>query len=235
MYKISSFLLICSLLPFFASCDNEPENHELTPVEQPIILFADQTVDSLLFYTYDSWTVTPQVDWIRVDGNSHVDLPYDYRTPYLCRVFVLVKPNATGRTRTGTVLVQSYEYSYLSPLVQLGLLRVSHPDYIVDSWLDEQSRIPDVAHYELTGNARWTSDYISFTVDSNWDLEYADATPPDWISFDKCTGLPGSYRVNLTLKENTDTEKGRKAVLRLTSGEVSNLITVSQLPAEKQE
>lgn len=233
MYKINPFLLLCSLFLFLASCDGEPEKHELTPVEQPIILYADQTVDSLLFYTYDSWTVTPQVDWISVDGKSHVEIKNDYRIPYLCRVFVKVKPNATGRTRTGTLLVQSYEYAYSSPLVQLGLLRVSHPEMTVDSWLDEQARIPDVAHYEMTGEANWTSDYLSFTVQDNWDLVFADATPPTWISFDRATGLPGQYKVNITMEENTDTENGREATLRLSTGEVSNTITIRQLPAKK--
>lgn len=236
MYKVKSLLLVCSLLPFFTSCDNEPENHELSPVEKSIILYADQTLDSLRFYTYDSWTVTPKADWISIEGKSQMDLKYIYWAPYLCRVFVTVEPNTTGQTRTGTVLVQSYEYAYSSPVVQLGLLKVSHPGYIVDCWLDEQSYIPDVAHYELTVNANSTSDYISFTVQNNWSLTSADDTPADWIAFDgRTSGLPGEGRVNLILEKNTDAKEERTATLRLTSGEVSNLITIRQLPAEIQQ
>ena len=234
MWKIKPFLLVCSLLLFFVSCDNEPEKHELTPVEQPIILYADQTVDSLLFYTYDSWTVTPQVDWIRIDGNSHVDLKYDYRASYLCRVFVSVKPNATGRTRTGTVLVQSYEYSYSSPLVQLGMFNISHPAFTGNPWLDERSNIPDVARFELVDSALWTSDSICFTVEDNWDLVFAGETAPDWLSLDRKTGLRGKYKVNLTLTPNVG-EKKREAVLLLISGGIVNEIVVCQLPLKEEK
>lgn len=211
-----------------------PERHELTPIEKSFILYADQTRDSLFFYTFDSWTVTPQNDWISIEGNSHMDIEYDYMKRYLCRIIVLFQPNTTGKTRYGSVLVQSYDYSYSSPFVQLGLLNVSHPAYTVDSWIDEQNHIPEVAHYELVDSANWTNDSICFTVQNNWNLDFADETEPDWLTLDKTTDLPGKYKVNLTLTKNTDTENGRKATLRLTSGEVSNLITVRQLPAKKK-
>ena len=235
MSKIKTLLLTCSLLPFFASCVSDPETHQLSPIEQPFILYADQTVDSLGFYTFDSWTVTSQNDWITVEGDSHGDIKYDYTKRYLCTVYVSLKPNTTGQTRVGTVLVKSYDYSYSSPFVQLGLLNVSHPFYTVDSYLDEQSRIPEKAHYELIDSAHWTSDSICFTVQNSWELVFADETPADWISLDRTTDLQGKHKVNLTLMENTDTENGREATLRLTSGAVSNLITVRQLPAKKGE
>ena len=143
MYKTKTLLLVCSLLPFLASCVSDPETHQLVPVEQPIILYADQTVDSLSFYTFDSWTVTPQADWITIDGPSHQDITYDYTKCYLCKAYLKVQPNTTGKTRTGMVLVQSYEYSYTSPFVQLGLLNVSHPLPTVDTWLNDSDYSSD--------------------------------------------------------------------------------------------
>lgn len=234
MYKLKSLLLVCSLLPFIAACINDPERHELRPVGSSIILYADHTIDSLRFYTYDRWTVTPQDNWISVDGDSHVDLNYDYSISYLCRVFLKIQPNTTGKTRCGTVLVQSYKYSYSSPFVQLGILKVTHPAYTVDSYLDEQSGIPDVAHFVLVDSAHWTNDSICFTVQNNWDLVLEGDPKPEWISYDKMTDLKGKYRVNLTLDPNTDTENERVAKLKLTCNGVSNEIVVRQLPAKKE-
>lgn len=233
MSRIKTSLLVCSLLSL-AACVNSPEVHQLTPIEQPFILYADQTLDSLRFYTFDSWTVTSQADWITIKSDAHGEFNYDYMKRYLCKVFVSMKPNTTGRTRYSTVLVQSYDYSYSSPFVQLGLLNVSHPIDSVDTWLDKQSRIPDEAHFELVDSAHWTSDSICFTVENNWELKFV-GEPQPWLSFDKDTDLPGKYKVNLTLVENTDTENGREAMLCLTSGDVSNNILVRQLPAKKQE
>lgn len=234
MYKVKTSLLICSLLSVFTSCVNSPERHELTPVDQSIILYADETIDSLRFFTFDSWTVTPEVDWIKVDGKSHLDIVNDYMVRYFCRVFLTVEPNTTNQTRVGTVLVESYDYSYSAPFVQLGLLKVSHPGYVVDSYLDEQSGIPDVAHYELVDSANWTEDSICFKVENNWDLVFV-GEKPEWIDIDKTTDLPGKYKVNLTLVPNEDTENGRETKLRLISDKVSNEIIVRQLPAKKEE
>lgn len=236
MNKTKTLLLACSLLAFLVSCDNEPENHQLTPVEGSIILYADQTTDSLRFYTFDNWSVTPQVDWISIVGKSREDnIKYDYTKSYLFRVIVSTKPNTTGKTRVGTVLVQSYEYSYSLPFVQLGLLNMTHPYFTADSWLSEQANIPEVAHFELTDSAHWTSDSICFTVEDNWDLAFVDETAPDWLLLEKQSGLPGKHKVNLTLVPNTDTEKGREAKLKLVCGEVTNAIVVRQLPDKKKE
>ena len=237
MYKTKTLLLVCSLLTFLMSCDNEPENHQLTPVEGSIILYADQTTDSLSFYTFDNWSVTPQVDWINVVGKSREDnIKYDYTKCYLYTVFVSAKPNTTGKTRVGTVLVQSYDYSYSLPFVQLGLLNVTHPYFTADSWLSEQANIPEVAHFELKDSAHWTSDSICFTVDDNWELMFADETAPDWLSFgeQELSGLRGKHKVIFTLVPNTDTENGREAKLKLVCREITNEIVVRQLPDKKK-
>ena len=227
-------MLAYGLLLALASCTSDPETHELTPVVKSIMLYADQTVDSLFFYTFDSWTVTPQEDWISIEGDTHLDIDYDYTKRYLCRVIVSVEPNTTGETRRGTVHVQSHDYSYAAPLVQLGMLDIRHPAYIADPYLDNSQVIPKVARFELTDSAHWTSDSISFIVENNWDLTFVGEAPA-WLSLDKTTGLRGRHRVQLTLEENTSKEYDREAILRLTSGKVSNIITVRQLRVKKND
>ncbi|MCR5851381.1 MAG: hypothetical protein K6G92_11860 [Bacteroidaceae bacterium] len=234
MEKTRLLLLTCSLLTLLYSCNNDPERHQLSPIEKGFILYADQTADSLLFYTFDSWKVESQADWITIESDSHMDIKYDFNKRYLCKVFVSFTPNTTGKTRYSSVLVESYDYSYASPFVQLGLLNVSRPYFTADSWLDEQSGIPDVAHYELIDSANWTSDSICFTVENNWMLVPDSEPGPDWLSLDKTSASKGKNTVHLTLTENTDTENAREAKLRLLSGTVSNLITVRQLPARKE-
>lgn len=232
MCKVKFFLFAVGLLSLLASCAGDPERHELTPVEQRIILYADQTLDSLRFYTYDSWTVTSQAEWITVEGDGKMDVAYDYQTRYFCRVFLHLLPNTTGRSRQGTVHVKSYDYAYSAPFVQLGLLNISHPSYTTDAFLDEQSHIPSTAHYELLDSAHWTADSICFSVENNWELL---GELPEWLSADKRSGLPGKHSVHLTFQPNLDTENAREAKLKLTSGEVENDIIIRQLPARKEE
>lgn len=234
MYRIKILLLAAGILSLVASCNSAPERHQLSPVANSIILYADQTEDSLRFYTYDSWSVTSQNEWIAIQGDSHFEFTYNNMNCYLFKVLVSVEPNKTGKTRHGTVLVKSYEFSYSSPFVQLGVLMLTHPYFTVDSWLDEQSGIPDVAHYELIDSAHWVSDSICFTMHDDWSLAYV-GDQPDWLSFDLENGDAGKYKVNLTLTPNTDEENGREAKLRLTSGTVYNDIVVRQLPVKKEE
>lgn len=234
MRNLKILLIACGLLSFLSSCVKDPERHQLIPIESPFILYADQTSDSLRFYTFDSWSVTPEADWITIEGDSHAKINYDYNKRYLCNVLVSFKPNTTGRTRYSSVLVESYDYSYSAPFVQLGMLDVTRPVYTADTWVDEPSKIPDVAYFILTDSANWTSDSICFNVRNKWRLEFADGNEPDWLSLEKTADLPGKHNVKLTLSENTDTENGREAKLRLTSGAVSNIITVRQLPAKEE-
>jgi len=232
MNCFKTLLTACLLLLLVASCNNEPERHELTPAGDAFVLYADQTLDSLHFYSYDSWTVTPQVEWVSVYGPSHTDVVND-NTQYRWNLNLIVEPNTTGRTRRGSVFVHSYDYSYSSPVVQLGLLFVSHPNRTVDTWIDERSGIPDVAHYELIENARWTADSICFTVENPWSLRLVDATPAGWLQLDATSGPAEEHcRVNLAFSANRDEENERRATLRLISGEVFNDITVRQLPAK---
>lgn len=146
-----------------------------------------------------------------------------------------LQPNTTGRTRQGLVRVQSYDYSYSVPFYQFGMLDVTRPAYTIESYLDKAALLPDVALHVLTDSANWEADSISFQVHNPWELTFADGAAPDWLVLSKTSGQPGKHQVNLTLMPNTDTENGREAVLQLTSGEVSDRITVRQLPAKKKE
>lgn len=224
------------ILALFASCSSDAEVHQLSPFSASTVHFADQLVDSLQFLTTDSWTAQSQNDWISTKGVTSGTVANSYGTRYFVTVPIEMKPNATGRTRTGSVVVNSHEFSFNMPFVQLGILEITHPAFTAEKWLDVSRGIPAEASFVLTDSAHWTVDSLCFNVHGNWDLEFAEQPNPDWIAVDKSTDLPGRYKVNLSLTPNTDTGNGREAKLRLTTdvsgGErISNTITMRQLPA----
>ena len=62
MCKVKFFLFAVGLLSLLASCAGDPERHELTPVEQRIILYADQTLDSLRYLRLLDGDIAGRVD-----------------------------------------------------------------------------------------------------------------------------------------------------------------------------
>lgn len=232
MYKIKTLFIVVSLLSLVASCADDPEMHKFSLDPGTFVLYADQTSGTFSFETYDSWTAVPQVDWITIDGDNHLDVAYNYMNLYHSTVTFTALPNTTGRTRLGTILVKTY-YSSAVPFYQLGVLNVLHPRYTIKTWLDEKAHIPDEILYELTDSANWEKDSICFKVEKDWELELVGDAP--WIELVGNTAGPkGKNRVDFNLTPNTNTESGREAKLTLTSGEVSNEIVVRQLPAKKE-
>ena len=57
---------------------------------------------------------------------------------------------------------------------------------------------------------------------------------PEWVTLEKTSGERGKNSVKLSFSENTDVTKTREAKLRLTSGVVSNIITIQQKPAVEE-
>ena len=100
-------LLATSLVAALTSCMKDPERHELQMI-YPVssYLFADQTSDSLLFLTFDSWKVTSEDnDWISVVGQASDNFENDYYTQHIAKVDLAVQPNTTGVTSRGYVRV----------------------------------------------------------------------------------------------------------------------------------
>ena len=226
-------LLLTALMAGIASCSVDPERHELTPVSPTVVHYADQQLDSAMFYTTDSWKATPQCDWITLLTDAEMTVTYNYYKRYLCGVKYMLPPNTTGRSRYGKILIASGEYSYLVPVVQLGLIEVSHPSFTTVALLDGfNSTVPDTAYYALKDSAHWTADSLCFNAREYWSLSISpEAT---WVTASKTKGDPGKYRVDLTLQPNTDTEQSRSTELKLTSGSVTNTITLTQLKAESK-
>ena len=233
MLMKKTLFLIFGLLPFVLSCVKDPETHQLLIENRFATLYADQTIDSVVFYTFDSWSAASATDWLTIDGPSEGKIQYNNSRRYRCRAGLIVSPNTTGETRDGYVYVNSYDYSSTFVRVQYGYLNISRPVCTVDSYLDEGQTVPKKVHHTLTVNAQTDEDSLCFVVQNFWSLAFEGETP-EWVTFDKTGGQRGKNSVKLSFSENTDATKTREAKLRLTSGQVSNIITIQQKPTVEE-
>lgn len=227
-----SLLLVCSLLAFVTSCVKEPETHQLILEKHFSTLYADHTIDSLVFYTFDSWDVTPLNEWIAIEGSSVGKIQYNSGRRYRCVVGLMVTPNTTGKTRDGYVRVSSYDYVSNAIYLQNGWLNITRPAYKVESYFDEGKTVPESVSFTLTVDAQTEKDNLTFEVQNGWSLAF-EGTAPDWVTLEKTFGDKGKNTVDLVFTPNSDVDNAREAKLRLTSGAVSNVITIQQRPTKK--
>ncbi len=225
--KTLSILFVAAFM--LGACDNDNEQH-LLQMDHPKtygLLYADQTRDSVAFYTFDTWKVAPDdTPWIKVDGETQIDKTYGLLVLY--SIPLSLEPNTTGKTRRGYVRVNTYEYEAYASYVQLGFLRITRPMATPTSYISEYSTIPLEANFTLQDSASFTVDSLSFVTYNPWTLRFKGESNPTWITPAQTEGAEGRSQVTLNLVPNT-TDTPREATLLLTSGAVTSEITVRQL------
>ncbi len=228
MKKVFIMPLMALIMTVMVSCNNDLDQHQLA-IEHPMgsIHYADETADSIIFHTFDSYKIQSNADWIEVQGKLSNSIKYDYMKIYRIKNDVLLKPNTSGKLRIGTVQVDSYEYTTHAYYFQHGFLNIQHPEYKVEKYY-ENSTFPETVTFTLENKSDVVNDSIVFDVANNWSVEFVEGSDNSWLTFDKAQGFKGKNKVTLTLQPNS-TDDARETKLVLTSGEVSNLVTVRQL------
>lgn len=222
---------------FMASC-GDMDQHQLMiayPAQGYSILFADQTVDSISFMTFDSWKIiSHNNDWIRVNGDGSGSIKHDINKRYWITSELEFAPNTTNHSRIGVVEVQSYDYQVGAKYLQFGHLDITRPSAKVETLLTG-STIPDSVSFCLADSAFILTDSLCFYVHNRWKLVRKNGDEQvDWVQFDKEEGSAGRSRLIVTFQENKDTTD-RSVVFELKSGKVSNDITIKQFGRKKKE
>lgn len=215
------------------SCSDGLDRHELSVVyPNGYALFADQTQDSLVFLTFDSWRVSSNASWITVTGKSSDNIKYDYYKNYLIRVDLALEPNTTGHTRAGNVTVKSYDYEGAGLYVQFPFLNITRPNPNVNKYYGDHYAVPDGADFVLRDSADVVSDSLCFNVQKEWTLTFAPGADQSWLQLSATSGAAGYSAVPITLEQNLKPQE-RRTELLLTSSGITNQISVVQAKAKK--
>ncbi len=224
-------LFYCAALALaLVACDDEQSRHQITVVYPSNngygVGYADQTLDSIVLYTFDSYkcTVTQGDDWFTLDDNwKQATIQNSYYNMFVASIPVYMETNTTDTSRVAYVNINNYGDDWNETVglgyVQLGWLNVTRPtpQYV---YLDY---IPNQAVFAMSDSADVTVDSIAFTVEGNWTLE-SDAS---FVTPAASSGSAGEQVVRLSLSEN-NTSATRSATLTLTSNGVSTPITLVQ-------
>lgn len=233
--------LAASLL--LGSCIKDPTNHVLDVVfPKPYkVLYADDVADSLKFVTFDSYQLSSLCDWLKVDGQAYGSWSYNPKNFYEITTKLRGSINASGRTRSGAIRIDSYEYVSAAAFYQLGCLQITNPapqavppHGSILAYL--QPGVPDSVRFELSSKADVEEATIEFDVKAGWTLSFAEgADTATWLTLDKTSGEKGISKVPIRMEPNASLNDARRTALVLTSSGVSNEIRITQLPRKDDE
>ena len=245
MYKKLLGGLLCCLMAFTA-CDNDNKNefHRLNfypTLSSGKIWFADQSTDSIVLQTTDSWKLSVETQkgidkWLTATPESGTVPPNHIAAQRLTLAFAA---NTTGKIRTArlNVTVSTDKIRGISlPATQTSWLDVLRPQPVfprpIVQGKEPKSKYnggdPLPVFVEVL-NAKAGTTQCAFRLYDTDTEKHSLTSDADWLIVPAESAKPGAgaHNVKITYLENPDPTP-RTAHLVLTSGGVTTYITYNQ-------
>ena len=246
MYKKLLGGLLCCLMAFTA-CDNENKNefHRLNffpALSSGKIWFADQSTDSIVLQTTDSWKLSVETQkgidkWLTATPESGT-VPPNYIAAQ--RLTLAFAPNTTGKIRSArlNVTVSTDKIRGISlPATQTSWLDVRRPQPVFPRPLVQDAMRsnkyngggdPLPVFVEVL-NAKAGTTQCAFRLYDTDTEKHSLTSDADWLIVPAESAKPaaGDHNVKITYLENPDPTP-RTAHLVLTSGGITTYITYNQ-------
>ena len=184
------------------------------------LLYADQTMDTTLIYSLDSWQATKEGDWFSITPESFEVRP---GVSIFTKMTFTTTPNTTGKGRTGLVTIHAY-HTISQSLYQTPWLNITYP-FAQYTKGEDHTFATRKATFRMALLSSATSSQVRFTTYAENASLTSDA---EWVTPEKTIFLaPNNYEVKLTIQPNKSKDP-RTAQLTLTSAGISTPITVEQ-------
>lgn len=184
------------------------------------LLYADQTMDTTLIYSLDSWQATKEGDWFSITPESFEVRP---GVSIFTKMTFTTTPNTTGKGRTGLVTIHAY-HTISQSLYQTPWLNITYP-FAQYTKGEDHTFATRKATFRMALLSSATSSQVRFTTYAENATLTSNA---EWVTPEKTIFLaPNNYEVKLTIQPNKSKDP-RSAQLTLTSAGISTPITVEQ-------
>lgn len=224
MKKSLSAALFAAFAMMFGACNPGENEYHYTAIFYPNPdgwLYADQTVDSLKFTTFDDWALSAEASWVKFSNNPElVSGTVPSGTYVQGAVPVYFEPNTTGETRYARINLASYGNVLSAMFHQYPYHNITRPA-IIDS----------TATYALTKEAAGGTDSIVFNAFSQWSVCLEDESDTVWVKTSGAlTGEPGTGKVVFEIAPTEETQ-ARTARLLLQGAGVTTPVTLTRKAA----
>lgn len=198
---------------------------------QSAVIYGDQTIDSLVFYTTDNFELSAyESPWIMIpDSMKSGKIPNVYHRIVYVSTAIEFKPNDTGKIRTGGIRVRSYgeddwDNTAYATYYQTYWHNISRPQPAYSY----EDHVVTGAAFRDSLKASQTADTLVFYAHDRWTISGGSFVHADELK----NGFAGQQRVPLRIDANLIGGE-RKDTLILTSDKgVSTRIEYIQKKAE---
>lgn len=225
------FPLVTAML--LAACKKDAETHHIN-ILHPTggtmgVVYADQTLDSIVLVTTDSYRCSSTESWMSIDPKIGTKtLQNLYQTVHIIPVPVTFEVNMTGAARIGNVNIYTYGNDWNQQIttgfVQMGWPNIQRPAALITY----NEAKPGKAIFELVLPAQEVKDSLIFDVRENWTLEGNGA----FVTPASRSGRNGRNVVMLSVEPNA-TKDARTDTFVLTTSGLSTTIKVTQQAAAR--
>lgn len=214
---------------FTASCDSDnPDYHALrievqSTTDYPVVYYADQTADSLVLFSTDSWKADTKCDWIKFKetSTSYASglLNYKYGVEYRNTRALAISVNTTGEDRSTIVSIEANKHSIGMQVYQRGHLNITNP-------IKSAGLITDEHDFQKRLGAGDPTATIAFTL---YQGTATISTQDSWIDVSSETFEKGDNETILTLQVNkTGTKRTGKVTIKSTTGVNSDIYIIQE-------
>ena len=184
------------------------------------LLYADQTMDTTLIYSLDSWQATKEGDWFSITPESFEVRP---GVSSFTKMTFTTTPYTTGKGRSGLVTIHAY-HTISQSLYQTPWLNITYP-FAQYTKGEDHTFATRKATFRMALLSSATSSQVRFTTYAENATLTSNA---EWVTPEKTIFLaPNNYEVKLTIQPNKSKDP-RTAQLTLTSAGISTPIIVEQ-------
>ncbi len=234
------------MLVAFAACDKESYYHTMSIIKplQIGVVFADQDMDTLEFYTTDNFAITTNQSWATIpDTIKSGNIPNVYRMVWTVVAPVVFEPNTTfdpndasdpnttGKIRDVNVQINvnggdDWNQTATATFRQLYWLSIERPtakySYKEEQINSRKYSVVTGAAFECEDSATQFTDTLEFYTFGAWTLTDGTFAHPEVTS-----GEAGQHKVPVTIEQNATVAK-RETSVNLTSRGVTTPIKFIQ-------
>lgn len=215
------------VLVMFAACNKESYYHTMSVVRpvQVGVVFADQDMDTMIFYTTDNFWITTNQTWATIpDTISSGKITNVYRSIWTVVAPIVFEPNTTGEIRTAQAQIRvagddDWNNTATITFRQLSWISINRPTAKY-SYVD---RVITGAEFEAKDSAAQFTDTLEFYAFGDWTLTDGKLFAHPEVT----SGEAGQQKVPVTVVPNDGLAERHDTIL-LTSRTVTTPIAFIQ-------